>query len=171
MLSAELHAKIKKELEKYPEKLSALLPSLKMAQNEVGYLPADVIAEVADAVGVSRGYAIELASFYTMLHREPVGGACIEVCVQLPCAVRGAERLAKQLGEALKIEPGHHQTSDGSVTLHSTVECFGSCHRAPMCRVNDEYWENLDNDGVKKMLAHVETLRIEYKKKHGNKKS
>jgi NADH-quinone oxidoreductase E subunit len=142
MLSADTREKIQAEVAKYPRPRTALLPSLKLAQDEVGYLPPPVVAEVAELVGVSHAAAIELTTFYSMLRTEPAGRQRVEVCVQLPCAVAGGERLLHQLSEALKIEPGE-TTADGAVTLLRTAECFGACHRAPMARVNAEYAEYL----------------------------
>src|SRR3954454_4068476 len=142
MLSTDTREKIQTEVAKYPRPRTALLPALKLAQDEVGYLPAAVVAEVADLVGVSHAAAVELTSFYSMLRTEPTGRQRVEVCVQLPCAVAGGERLLKQLSEALALGPGD-TTADGAVTLLRTPECFGACHRAPMARVNAEYAEYL----------------------------
>jgi NADH-quinone oxidoreductase subunit E len=128
---------------------------LKLAQAELGYLPPAAVAEVADLVGVSHAAAHELVTFYSMLHTERVGRQVVEVCVQLPCAVRGAEGLLRQLAEGLAISPGE-TTPDGLVTLLRTHECYGACHRAPMCRVNDEYVENLgDKKAVSNLLKRL----------------
>jgi NADH-quinone oxidoreductase subunit E len=142
MLSIETQDKIKARVAAYPKTRTALLPALKLAQDEVGYLPPEVVAEVAELVGVSHAAAHELTTFYSMLRTEPSGKARVEVCVQLPCAVAGGERLLRQLGEALGIGPGE-TTPDGLVTLIRTPECLGACHRAPMCRVNSAYVENV----------------------------
>ncbi len=142
MLSSETRERIQAEVTRYPRPRTALLPSLKLAQDEVGYLPPAVVAEVADLVGVSHAAAVELTTFYSMLRTEPAGRLRVEVCVQLPCAVAGGERLLQQLGESLGIAPGE-TTADGAVTLIRTAECLGACHRAPMARVNAEYVESL----------------------------
>jgi NADH:ubiquinone oxidoreductase subunit E len=142
MLSSETRERIGIEVGKYPRPRTALLPSLKLAQDEVGYLPPAVVAEVADLVGVSHAAAVELTTFYSMLQTEPTGRLRVEVCVQLPCAIAGGERLLQQLSESLEIAPGE-TSADGAVTLIRTAECLGSCHRAPMARVNAEYVEHL----------------------------
>ena len=85
----------------YPERRTALLPALKAAQAEVGYLPPETIAETADLVGVPHSAALELAVFYTMLHTEPGPATRVVVCAQLPCALRGAEGLIRELRSAL----------------------------------------------------------------------
>ena len=152
MLSPETRAKIEATVAAYPKRRTALLPALKLAQDEVGHLPPEAVAEVADLVGVSHAAAQELTTFYSMLRTEPGGRLYVDVCVQLPCAVAGGERLLKQLAEGLGIAPGE-TTPDGAVTLFRTAECLGACHRAPMCRVNNAYWENLKTpEAVAKLL-------------------
>jgi NADH-quinone oxidoreductase subunit E len=142
MLSSKTQERIRATVETYPKRRTALLPALKLAQDEVGFLPPEAVAEVADLVGVSHAAAQELTTFYSMLHTEPGGAMRVEVCVQLPCAVVGAERVLQQLSSELKLAPGE-TSADGRVTLIRTAECLGACHRAPMCRLNDEYVERL----------------------------
>ena len=156
MLSPETREKIKAQVAAYPKTRTALLPALKLAQAEVGYLPSEVVAEVAELVGVSHAAAQELTSFYSMLRTEPTGKLHMEVCVQLPCAVAGGERLLAQLADGLGIAPGQ-TTPDGQVTLVRTAECLGACHRAPMCRVNEAYVENLRSpQAVARLLEALE---------------
>ena len=81
----------------YPERRTALLPALKLAQRDAGWLPPEAIAEAADLVGVPHAAALELADFYTMLHTEPGPATRVVVCAQLPCALRGAEGLIRDL--------------------------------------------------------------------------
>ena len=156
MLSIETQEKIKAQVAAYPKKRTALLPALKLAQDEVGYLPPEAVAEVAELVGVSHADAQTLTTFYSMLRTEPSGKVRVEVCVQLPCAVAGGERLLRQLSEGLGVAPGE-TTADGGVTLVRTPECLGACHRAPMCRANSLYVENLNRPETVDRL--IETLR------------
>jgi NADH-quinone oxidoreductase subunit E len=165
MLSNETHAAIRREVSRYPQKKTALLPSLKIAQRELGWLSKETIAEVADAVGVPHAAAVELATFYSMLFTEPVAKSRVEVCIQLPCALRGAEQTFKALCDGLGIHAEKHgshaggTTADGKVEVHSTVECFGACHRAPMCRVGDDYKENLDAPNLQKLIDELNATR------------
>jgi NADH-quinone oxidoreductase subunit E len=154
MLSSETREKIQTELRRFPQRRTALLPALKHAQEEVGWLPPEAIAEVADLVGVSHAAANELATFYSMLRTRPGGRTRVEVCVQLPCALAGAERLLAQFADGLAIQPGE-VTSDGGVELIRTSECFGSCHRAPMCRLNDEYREHLTPEATRQLIEEL----------------
>jgi NADH-quinone oxidoreductase subunit E len=134
----------------YPERRTALLPALKLAQNDAGWLPPATIAETADLVGAPHSAALELAQFYTMLHTEPGPPTRVVVCAQLPCALRGAEGLVRDLLDGLRA-----QISAGAVEVERTAECFGACHRAPMARLNDEYRENLDTDRRQHLIAEL----------------
>src|SRR3981081_1406054 len=134
----------------YPERRTALLPALKLAQAEVGYLPPEVSAETADLVGVPHSAALELAVFYTMLHTTPGPETRVVVCAQLPCALRGAEGLIRDLHSGLA-----RRIAEGSLEVERTSECFGACHRAPMARVGDEYRENLDADGRQRLIGEL----------------
>lgn len=151
ILSETTESRIRAEVTRYqPHARTALLPALKHAQAELGWLPPEAIARVADLVGVSHAAAAELTQFYSMLHTEDHGRVYVEVCVQLPCAVAGAERLLRWLSEDLDVPPG--ETTAEGVRLERTTECFGSCHRAPMCRVNDDYHENLNRESAAELV-------------------
>lgn len=158
-LQEETKRAIIEEMRRHSRRGSALLPALKIAQRERGWLPRTILDEVADLLELPRSKATELASFYTALHTEPVAPVRVEMCVQLPCALRGADKRFAALAEKLDIPlsgPTHARQgkrADGSIELHATVECFGSCHRAPMCRVGEEYVESLDEDAKIDALA------------------
>ena len=158
LLSPETQEKILAETRKYPQRRTALLPALKIAQHQVGWLPREAIAEVADLVGVSHASANEIATFYSMLNTHHRVDVKVEVCVQLPCALRGADRLLHDLAAGLGIEPGE-TTPDGKIELHRTHECFGSCNRAPMCRLNDEYREDLTPEATQALIAELQAAR------------
>ena len=140
-LSESTQTAIKKLVATYPERRTALLPALKLAQKDVGYLPPETVAEAADLVGVPHSAAFELVTFYTMLNDAPQAAKKVVVCAQLPCALRGAEALIRDLHGRLRQE-----IDDGYVDVERTSECFGACHRAPMARVDDMYRENLTGD-------------------------
>lgn len=147
-LSETTRASIQTLVDTYPERRTALLPALKLAQADAGWLPREVIAEAADLVGVPHAAALELAAFYTMLHLEPGPATRVVVCAQLPCALRGAEQLIRDLRSAL---------DGGDVEIERTSECFGACHRAPMARVGDIYHENLVADERQRFIASLKS--------------
>lgn len=158
LLSEATRDSILAEVRKYPQTRTALLPALKLAQRQVGWLPPEAITEVADLVGVSSASANELATFYSMLNTEHRVDMKIEVCVQLPCALRGADNLLEALSQGLGIGVGE-TTPDGKLELHRTHECFGSCNRAPMCRLNDEYREDLTPEATRALIDELKTAR------------
>jgi len=151
-LSESTRAAIQNLVQIYPERRTALLPALKLAQTDAGWLPPEAIAEAADLVGVPHSAALELAEFYTMLHTEPGPRTRIVVCAQLPCALRGAEGLIRDLRAGLQ-----GQVEQGAVEVERTSECFGACNRAPMARVGDQYHENLDTAARERLIAEVQT--------------
>jgi NADH-quinone oxidoreductase subunit E len=146
ILSARTRGEIEQLVGRFPERRSALLPALKLAQRDTGWLPPEAIAETANLVGVPHAAALEIAMFYTMLRTEPGPRTRVVVCAQLPCALRGAESLIRELRAALESD---------SLEVERTSECFGACHRAPMARVGESYYENLDADGRKAFIAEL----------------
>ena len=148
-LSDTTRAAIQKLVATYPQPRTALLPALKLAQADVGWLPPEAIAEAADIVGVPHPAALELAVFYTMLHTEPGPAARVVVCAQLPCALRGAEGLIRDLRAGV---------DHGSVEIERTSECFGACHRAPMARVGDVYHENLVGEARQSFIDELNKI-------------
>ncbi len=149
-LTDRARAAILKLVSLYPERRTALLPALKLAQADTGYLSRETMAEAADLVGVPHSAALELAEFYTMLHTEPIPPALVVVCGQLPCALRGAEELVRDLRTGLRAK-----IENGSVEIERTSECFGACHRAPMARVGDTYCENLDQERRRVLIQEL----------------
>lgn len=147
-------AEIDTILSHYPDKRSALLPMLYLAQGEYGWLNQDVMKEVADILELQPTEVISVAGFYTLFYKEPVGKYVLEICDDLPCALRGAESLVEHACQKLGIRVGE-TTPDGLFTLH-TVMCLAACDRAPMMQVNLGYHENLTNE---KFDALVEDLR------------
>jgi len=145
-LSDSTSAAIQKLVATYPEPRTALLPALKLAQADAGYLSREAIAEAADLVGVPHSAALELAEFYTMLHTEPRPPIRVVVCAQLPCALRGADDLIRELRAAV---------TSASVEIERTSECFGACHRAPMARRGEEYRENLVGDERARFISEL----------------
>jgi NADH-quinone oxidoreductase subunit E len=121
---------------------SPLIPALRLAQAEHGWLPPAVIREVADAVGVTPATCYAVASFYDMFHLEPVGRHLVEVCTNLSCALRGAQRVVGAFEDSLGVRAGE-TTADGEVTLR-LVECLGGCGYATVVAVDHRYHHNVD---------------------------
>ena len=133
--------KVKKILSQYPDKQSATLPLLHLAQLENGYISGAVINTVADLVDCHAAVVMDCVSFYTMLYTKPQGRHIIQVCQTLSCSLNGADTLVDHVTDKYGIKPGE-TTEDDRFTLMK-VECLGSCGTAPVVQINKEYHEGL----------------------------
>ena len=147
-------------LAKYPpeQKRSAVMPLLYLAQRENGYVSRQAMAEIAEILDISTTEVGSIIGFYTLYYDEPGGKYRLQVCTDLPCALRGAEQFLEQLCENLGIRVGE-TTPDGVVTLEH-VMCLAGCDKAPMFQVQSgdglTYYEN---QTVQSAVELVERLR------------
>jgi NADH-quinone oxidoreductase subunit E len=139
---------------RYPEDSeSAVLPALRRAQEEYGWLSPEVLREVADALETTPAYCKAIASFYDQFHLAPIGEHLVEVCTNVSCAVVGAQ----QVVEAFESELGCHAgetTEDGKVTLR-TVECLGGCGWATIVAVDHRYRTHVKADDVPAIVEEL----------------
>ena len=149
-----LAEKIRRVAKQYPESRSAILPALRLAQEEHGWLSADAIREVADALDLTPGYCHAIASFYDMYHLAPIGEHLVEVCTNLSCALVGGQQVLEAFERELGIHPGE-TTEDEEFTLRA-IECAGGCGRAVVVAVDERYREPVRPEDVP---AIVEELR------------
>jgi NADH-quinone oxidoreductase subunit E len=156
MATRPLADELRPILEQYPERHSAVLAALRLAQERRGWLPPEALREVADALDVTPAYCQAVASFYDMFHLAPVGRHLVEVCTNLSCALLGAQQVLEAFERELGIGPGE-TTEDGDVTLR-TIECAGGCGRAVVVSVDLRYREPVRPEDVP---AIVESLRAD----------
>ena len=131
---------------RYPDRRSAVLPALRLAQERYGWLSPDALAEVADALEYTPAYCLSVASFYDMFHLQPVGEHEVEICTNLSCALVGAQHVVRAFESELRIRAGE-TTEDGSVTLR-VVECLGGCGYAPVVTVDHRHRHPVSPDDV-----------------------
>ncbi len=136
----ELYERIQVEIAKYPNRRSAILAALRLAQEEYGWLSPEALEAVSDAIDLSPAHCASVASFYDMFFLRPVGNHTIEVCTNISCALRGAGEVVAAFEGALGIDAGE-TTEDGAITLR-TVECLGGCGWAPVVAVDERYLEH-----------------------------
>jgi NADH-quinone oxidoreductase subunit E len=141
MMSEATRQKIEILKGRYPHARSALIPALQLAQGEAGHVSAEVISEVAGIFQLPPNEVYEVASFYTMLYKKPVGKYVVQVCTNISCLLCDCEKILDHLKRKLGIGPGE-TTADGKFTLME-VECLASCGTAPVVQINEEYHENL----------------------------
>jgi len=138
----------------YPDPRSAIMPVMYIAQEELGSITAAAIQWIAEKVGVPPVQVMEVATFYTMYYQKPVGKYHFQVCRTLSCALRGAREISECLQRRLGLNPG--QVSKDGLWSYEEVECLGSCGSAPMCEINDTYFENLTPQKVLELIDRIE---------------
>jgi NADH-quinone oxidoreductase subunit E len=154
MLSDKTKTEIKALTNRYPDKRSAIMPVLHLAQAQVGWLPDEVIREVADLLGLTATEVNSVATFYTMYAREKPGQHTVYFCTDLPCALRGADEMLEHIEHRLGCKAG--QTSaDGKITLRD-AECLGGCDHAPVMLVDGvEHQQDLTNEKIDAILERL----------------
>ena len=149
-----LQAEIEKVANQYPESRSAILPALRLAQEEHGWLSREALVEVGEALGLTPAYCMSIASFYDMFHLEPVGTHTVEVCTNVCCGLVNAQAVLDAFERELGVAPGQ-TTGDGSITLRA-VECLGGCATPTVVAIDHRYREWITPGDVP---AIVEELR------------
>jgi len=156
--SVENYEKVERILQKYPDnyKQSAIIPLLDLAQRQHGgWLPLAAMNKVADVCEVAPMRVYEVATFYTMFNRNPVGKYFIQLCGTTPCMACGAQEIKQTIENHLGIKDGD-TTADGQFTLRE-VECLGACANAPMVQINDDFYENLTPETTIEVLESCKT--------------
>lgn len=143
---------------KYPDKRSAVMPLLYVAQEAYGWLPEEALNEVAELCDIDPTQVKSIAGFYTMYSEKEKGKYWLQVCTDLPCALRGADQFHQDLKDHLGVEEGG-TSADGLFTVEH-VMCLAACDRAPMLQCNFSYMENLD---MEQMKTWIEERRAEAK--------
>jgi len=146
--------RIREIASQYPDPRSAVMPALRLAQEERGYLDRQAFEEVAFALDLTPAYCSGVASFYDMYHLDPVGTHVVEVCTNVSCALVGAQQVLEAFESELGIRAGE-TSEDGRFTLR-TVECAGGCGWGTVVAINHRYREPVRAEDVP---AIVEELR------------
>jgi NADH-quinone oxidoreductase E subunit len=136
-LSADTLSRAKALVALYPEPRSALIPLCHLAQEQDGWLRPEAMSEIADLLGVTAAEVRGTATFYDMLHTEPVGRYVVSVCTNIACLLGGAQELLEHAESRLGVRPGG-TTPDGVFTLEES-ECLADCDRTPCVQVNHRY--------------------------------
>ena len=137
-------------LTRYPNKESALLPTLHLAQEVWGWISPEVVHYVGSLLDLSPATVFGVVSFYNMYNQKPVGKYHVQVCTNLSCMIWRAYDIYEHLCERLDVKPGG-TTKDGLYTV-TEVECLGSCGTAPVVQVNNDYHENMTVESTVALL-------------------
>jgi NADH-quinone oxidoreductase subunit E len=150
---AELRTEIQALADRYPERKSAVMPALRLAQEHYGYLTPEALREVARALGTTPAYCRSIASFYDMFELEPAGAHTIEICTNASCALVGAAQVLEAFERELGITAGE-TTEDGLVTLRS-AECLGGCGRGTVVSIDHRYREPVKPEDVPTIVEEL----------------
>ena len=154
--SDQFETRFSEMLTHYPTKRSVLVPTLLYAQDEIGYLTDEAIAELARRLDLTELEVRNVISYYSMLTTKPRGRYNVQICTNISCMLRGGEEILQHCEKKLGIR--HKETTaDGLFSLEE-VECIGACSWAPAAQVNYDFHENLTPEKMDKLLN-------EYKKK------
>ena len=137
----------------YPQSRSAVLPALRLAQEQYGWLSPDALREVADALDLTPAYCQAVASFYDMFHMKPVGRHLVEVCTNISCALVGAQQVLEAFESELGVRTGE-TTEDGDVTLRA-LECAGGCGWGTVVAIDHRYREPVRPEDVPTIVSEL----------------
>lgn len=154
MLSDKTRNQIFELQKRYPEKRSALIPALHLAQNEVGYLPREIQDEIAALFGIDPNEVNGVVTFYDMFFEEPVGKHLLHVCKNVSCMLRGADEVIAKLCKKLNIEP-KETSADGKFTVIPS-ECLGACDLAPVMIVDEDLVGPVKEEDLDRILFSAE---------------
>ncbi|KAG9278615.1 NADH dehydrogenase ubiquinone flavoprotein 2, mitochondrial [Astyanax mexicanus] len=144
----------------YPQghKQAATIPVLDLAQRQHGWLPISAMNKVAEILEIAPMRVYEVATFYTMFNRQPVGKYHIQVCTTTPCMLCDSDSIMQAIQNKLGIKVGE-TTPDKLFTL-AEVECLGACVNAPMVQINDNYYEDLKPSDIEQILDELNAGRV-----------
>ena len=158
-LSEDVLARARELVGLYPHPRSALIPICHLAQEQDGWLRPEAITEIADIVGLTPAEVLGTASFYDMLHTEPVGRYLVSICTNIACMLRGAYDLLEHAEQRLGVRPGG-TTEDGLFTLED-AECLADCGRAPCLQVNHRYFGNVTPEAFDQVIDDLTAGRLD----------
>ncbi|MBI1794535.1 MAG: NAD(P)H-dependent oxidoreductase subunit E [Chloroflexi bacterium] len=166
-LAKKYSKEVKQILSKYPaeHKRSAVMPLLYLAQREEGYINKEAMQEIGKLLDITETEVASIVGFYTLYHDKKEGKYRMQVCTDLPCALRGADQFMESLCEHLGIKVGE-TTADGLITLES-VTCLAGCDKAPMFQLQSpdglEYHENMTVDKTMELIEALKKSGTEVK--------
>ena len=153
-LSQEGEAFVKKELQRYETKRSAIIPALYKVQEENGgWVSSECISYLSKLMELPEAWINEVFHFYTMFNKEPIGKFHVQVCNNISCCMLGSRELTDHLCKSFGVNTDE-MSADKKITI-SKVECLGSCGTAPMMQINDDYYENLTPQSAEKIIKEL----------------
>jgi NADH-quinone oxidoreductase subunit E len=157
VLTSELREQAERVIARYPQGRgrSAILPLLYLVQSIEGHVSRDGLREVAEILGTTTAEVEAVATFYTMIRLRPTGTHLVNVCTNLPCALRGANDVYEAAHVATGIPHGGELSDDGMFSVHEE-ECLGACDAAPVVQID---FANHDRVSEERLIELIESLR------------
>ncbi len=157
-LTPEIRARAAETIALYPEPRSALIPLCHLAQEQDGWLRPEAMEEIADLLGVTAAEVRGTATFYDMLHTEPVGTYVVSLCTNIACLLGGALELLEHAQECLGVAVGG-TTADGAFTLEE-AECLAACDKPPCVQVNHRYTSAQSPEAFDRLVEDLRAGRL-----------
>ena len=157
---ADSAAEIDKIVAKYPEgrQASAVIPALYVAQRQMkrqtgsAWVPVKAMDAVAERLGMAPIRVYEVTTFYFMFNTSPIGKYHLQLCTTTPCWLRGSDDVVRACRDATGIKGWKETSEDGLFTM-TEVECVGACVNAPILQVDDDFYEDMDAEKTKALIA------------------
>ena len=156
MIPEELKKELKARVASAVTPREAAVDVMKDLQRHYGWLTDEGVEEAAEIIGLSPLQVEEIATFYEMIYRRPVGKMVIHLCDSISCWAVGSETLLEQLAKRLGVEPGG-TTADGMVTL-LPCSCLGNCGNGPAMMMGDSIYEKLTLEKVMEILENERVI-------------
>jgi NADH-quinone oxidoreductase subunit E len=153
VIDQKMFSEIRAVARQYPDPKSAILPALRIAQEQHGWLSREALEQVADALDLTPAYCMSVASFYDMFHLEPVGTHMVEVCTNVCCGIVNAQAVLEAFERELGVGPGE-TTADGAVTLRA-VECLGGCSTPTIVAVDHRFRQSVTPEDVPGIVSEL----------------
>jgi NADH-quinone oxidoreductase subunit E len=151
--SDQLEKRFSEMITHYPTKRSVLVPILLYAQDELGSITDEAIAELAHRVDLTELEVRNVISYYSMMRTHPIGKYNLQVCTNVSCLLRGGEEILDHCQKKLGI--GHKQSTPDGLFHLEEVECIGACSWAPAMQVNYDYLENLTTEKIDELIDGI----------------
>ena len=144
-------------MKNYPKNYleSSIMPLLSLAQEQFGgWIPKKAMEHISQFLNVSEMKVLELATFYSMYNLSPIAENHIEICTTTPCMLRGAEKILEKCKKKLNLDAGEYNKNKKFSLVE--VECLGACVNAPVVKIGNHYYEDLDEDSINVVLENLE---------------
>lgn len=164
-LSETIKSRVEAIRHQFPTEQALTLPILHFIQEERGWVSVESMKEAASYLHLPLSKVLEVATFYTMYNKEPVGKVNLQLCVNISCWLNGSEKLLACMEKRLGIGCGE-TTKDGNYTIME-AECLAACGTAPVLQVNEDYYESLDVPKLEKLLDQIDADLAKGKKAIG----